>query len=148
MRPLIQFFTMFTPSFSKTAVLSLALGILSGSASARPAHHRRDGGDASMSAAFSSMFAAGAKTAAEHADGSTSDNLIIEKFLWSLNNFRYQHDAEPVYWNTTLWEYATNYASRCPSSHSVSRSMPDFGFENSLSFTKALSWGCFLEDEK
>lgn len=113
---------MFTPSVSKAAALSLALTVFSNSVSARPAnyYYRRDGGDASMSAAFSSMFAAGAKEAAEHADGSTSDNLIIEKFLWSLNNLRYQHDAPPVYWNTTLWEYATNWASKCPSSHSVS----------------------------
>ena len=110
---------MFTSSIIKAAALSLAAGLV---VDARPANNQRRQGsmseDASMSAAFSSMFAAGAKEAAEHADGSTSDNMIIEKFLWSINNLRYQHDAPPVYWNVTLWEYATNWASKCPDTHS------------------------------
>ena len=106
-------------SFFEAAALSSIFVAMCGIANAHPAHqHRRD--DGSMDAEFSSMFAAGEKEAAQHADGSTSDNMIIEKFLWSLNNMRYQHDAPPVYWNTTLWEFATDWASKCPSEHSVS----------------------------
>lgn len=101
----------------------LAASCLVGLVSAHPPHQRRQDPYTKVKSSGPVELVPGLWDP-KHADGSTDNNIVIQKILWSLNSLRYEHDAPPVYWNTTLWEYATEYASQCINAHSV---CVDFG---------------------